>query len=65
MSYDNSETLGTVDHFDSKEHMAKLQKRARGTRSSVMDPKKKGRYRNAPCACGSGKKIKKCCGKGE
>lgn len=28
-------------------------------------PKMKGRNRNTPCPCGSGKKYKKCCGKSE
>jgi uncharacterized protein YecA (UPF0149 family) len=32
--------------------------------SAEVGPKpfKKGRFRNFPCPCGSGKKTKKCCG---
>ena len=29
----------------------------------TVPPRGKGRNRNAPCPCGSGKKIKKCCGR--
>ena len=26
------------------------------------NPLASGKFRNAPCVCGSGKKVKKCCG---
>lgn len=29
----------------------------------IKAPQQKGRDRNAPCSCGSGKKYKQCCGK--
>ena len=29
----------------------------------IKAPHQKGRDRNAPCSCGSGKKYKQCCGK--
>lgn len=33
------------------------------TKEIVSNPLRKGELRNCPCLCGSGKKIKKCCGK--
>lgn len=54
--------------FDAREETRKetqrLEKTAKGTKAAIMDPRTKGRYRNQPCACGSGIKNKKCCGKG-
>lgn len=50
--------------FDMKAYAAKLKKLARRTTAAVSQPQDKGRYRNIPCSCGSGKKTKKCCGKG-
>jgi uncharacterized protein YecA (UPF0149 family) len=35
------------------------------TPSSVVLPEKRKVRPNDPCPCGSGKKYKKCCGKGE
>jgi hypothetical protein len=37
--------------------------RARHTSYATSAPQMKGRDRNRPCFCGSGKKFKKCCGK--
>lgn len=42
----------------------KVHKHPLATEAAIMDTKTKGRYRNKPCACGSGIKNKKCCGKG-
>lgn len=35
-----------------------------GARSAVPPPAMRGRERNHPCSCGSGKKFKHCCGRG-
>ena len=50
--------------FNARAETRKVQEQAKGTRAAIMDPLTKGRYRNQPCACGSGIKNKKCCGKG-
>lgn len=49
--------------IDLKGTVEKIRKDARGTRAAIAKPENKGRYRNIPCHCGSGKKTKRCCGK--
>jgi tetratricopeptide (TPR) repeat protein len=52
------------NHKDTQEAMRGL-RMVRATRGSAQAPRSSTRVKpNAPCPCGSGRKYKKCCGKG-